>query len=177
MHSALYVCLPRAQARTSLRARELVCEYLTDEGFEAQGRFGGHCDYFKVGGRWSGRLTWLRLRNEQPQQFDRFWKQFHTASSAAGRKRLVRKSFPAYRGPTLIDRGRTEFLGKPDDCQIMDEPLFRQLQAGFSEEVEYEYEITKPNVIFTDDPDDDFEWPKTIGAAAAFWVVIVDYHD
>ena len=58
----------------------------------------------------------------------------------------------------------------------MNEPLFRQLKAGFSEEVRYEFEITKPNVIFTDDPDDDFEWPTTSSAAAEFWVVIVDYH-
>ena len=57
----------------------------------------------------------------------------------------------------------------------MDEALFQQLKAGFSEEVDYSYEITEPNVIFTDDTAD-FEWPKTGEQAAKFWVVVIDYH-
>ena len=67
MHGVLYVCLPRSQARSSLQARKKVCEYLTEEGFDNQRRFSGHCDYFSVGGRYSGRLSLLRLRHEHPQ--------------------------------------------------------------------------------------------------------------
>ena len=53
MHGVLYVCLPRFEAKTSPQARRKVCGYLEDEGFALQCRFGGHCDYFSVGGRWS----------------------------------------------------------------------------------------------------------------------------
>jgi hypothetical protein len=58
----------------------------------------------------------------------------------------------------------------------LDEPLFQRLKPGFSESVDYSFGINKPNVIFTDDPDDNFEWPKTSGEAAKFWVVAIDYH-
>ena len=57
----------------------------------------------------------------------------------------------------------------------MDEPLFRQLKAGFGSVVDYSYEIAEPNVICTEDTDD-FEWPTTAEEAAKLWVVVIDYH-
>ncbi len=178
MHGVLYVCLPRSEARSSMQARKKVCEYLTQEGFDTQLRFSGHCDYFSVGGRWSGRLNWLRLRHENSKHFDKFWKQYVETETGEEEKQLFQKAFPKFRGnpPFLRRRGRTGFFGHADDAQIMDEPIFQQLKAGFSEEISYAYEITEPNVIFTDDPDDDFEWPETPEEAAKFWVVLIDYH-
>jgi hypothetical protein len=177
MHAVLYVCLPRSKARTSLQARRKVCEYLTQEGFDTQLRFSGRCDYFSVGGRHSGRLALLRLRYEQPKQFDRLMKRYQMKSvDEAKAERLFREAFPDYRGKLPINRGSTGFEGEADDAQIMDESLFEQLKAGFSDMVDYSYEIKEPNVIFTDEPDDDFEWPKTAEEAARFWVVVIDYH-
>jgi hypothetical protein len=178
MHGVLYVCLPRSQARSSLQARKKVCEYLTEEGFDTQLRFSGHCDYFSVGGRWSGRLPLLRLRSEQPKVFDRFWKQYGATSSSDEVDRLCRvfrETFPEYRGKMPIYRERSGDYGHPDDAQIMDEALFQQLKSGFGEGVDYSYEITEPNVICTEDTDD-FEWPKTCDEAARLWVVVIDYH-
>jgi carbon storage regulator CsrA len=71
MHGVLYVCLPRSQARNILQARKQVCEYLSQEGFDTELRFSGCCDYFRVGGRWSGSLTLLRLRGRQPKRLSR----------------------------------------------------------------------------------------------------------
>lgn len=176
MHGVLYVCLPRFEAKTSPQARRKVCGYLEDEGFALQCRFGGHCDYFSVGGRWSGRLGLLRLQHEYPKEFRRFWKQYQACSTDKEGLRLFREAFPEYRGEPLIGRSTANFYGKPDDAQIMDEPLFRQLQAGFSEEVTYAYEITEPNVIFTDEPDADFERPKNAKQSVDFWTVLIDYH-
>lgn len=176
MHGVLYVCIPRSQARSSLQARKKVCEYLTEEGFDTQLRFSGHCDYFSVGGRYSGRLSLLRLRQEQPKQFDRFWKRYWMKSvSDKEAEGLFRQSFPAYRGKLPISRGSVGFDGSPDDAQVMDEPLFQQLKAGFGDGVDYSYEIAQPNVICTEDTDD-FEWPKTAEEAAKLWVVVIDYH-
>jgi hypothetical protein len=172
MHAVLYVCLPRSQARSSLQARKQVCDYLTQEGFDTQLRWSGCCDYFGVGGRWSGRLSLLRLRHEQPKQFDRFWKPYTGGSTGEDAEALFRKLFPKYRGKLPINRG---FEGEPDDAQVMDEPLFQQLKKGFGTVVDYSYKIDEPNVICTEDTDD-FEWPKTGEEAAKFWVVVIDYH-
>ncbi len=176
MHGALYVCIPRSQASTSLRARKAVCRYLNEEGFALQCRFGGHCDYFSVGGRWSGRLSLLRLQHEYPKKFGKFWKQYEACETTKAAQRLFKSAFPEYQGPALIERSDIDFYGEQDDAQIMDATLFRQLRKGFGEVVTYAWEITEPNVIFTDDPDDDFEWPKGAKQAAEFWTVVIDYH-
>lgn len=175
MHAVTYVCLPRSQARNSLEARKKVCDYLTEAGFDTVLRFSGRCDYFSVGGRWSGRLTLLRLRDEQPKVFDRFWKRLKTTETGEEAEALFRKAFPEFRGTLPLNRADTEFEGEPDDAQIMDRPLFDQLQAGFGDDVDYSYEIDSPNVICTED-DEDFKWPKTAKQAANFWVVVIDYH-
>ncbi len=177
MHAVLFVCLPRTEARNSLQARKQVCDYLTQEGFDSDLRFAGRCDYFGVGGRCSGRLSLLRLRYEDPKRFDRFWKKFcMTKTTAEQAKQLFRETFPGYKGKLPICREGTDFHGEPDDAQIMDEPLFQQLKAGFSEDVSYAYDIKEPNVIFMGGPDPS-EWPKTNKEAAKFWVVVIDYHD
>jgi|SRR5579872_486436 len=175
MHGVLYVCLPRSQARSSLQARKKVCEYLTQEGFDTQLRFSGHCDYFSVGGRYSGRLSLLRLRQEQPNQFDWFWKRYWMKDMGEEAERLFRQAFPEYREKLPINRGSVGFDGASPGAQIIDEALFQQLKAGFGDVVDYSYEINKPNIICTEDTDD-FEWPKTSEEAAKLWVVVIDYH-
>jgi hypothetical protein len=88
MHAVLFVCLRRTEARSSLQARKTVCDYLTQEGFDMDLRFAGRCDYFGVGGRYSGRLSLLRLRYQEPKVFDRFWKKYwmHQTTTDNGRR-------------------------------------------------------------------------------------------
>lgn len=120
----------------------------------------------------------VSVRSEQPKVFDRFWKQYGATSSREEVDRLCRlfrERFPSYRGKLPICRENVAFDGEPDDPQIMDEPLFRQLKKGFSDSVDYSYEITEPNVICTEDTDD-FEWPKNGEESAKLWVVVIDYH-
>jgi hypothetical protein len=52
MHGTLYVGISRANAKSSLAARKLACEYLVEEGFIPVLEFAGHADYLSVGGRW-----------------------------------------------------------------------------------------------------------------------------
>jgi hypothetical protein len=174
MHAVLYVCLPRIEASSSLQARKKVCNYLNEEGFGPITRFGGHCDYFSVGGRASGLLSLRRLRHEHPKAFDRFWKRYTGKATSEEVEALFWEVFPKYQGKLPINRGGNGFFGKLDDAQIMDEALFQQLKAGFSNVVDYSCEITEPNVICTEDTDD-FEWPKT-SEKADLWVVVIDYH-
>lgn len=175
MHAALFVCLPRSQGRNSLQARKKVCAYLTEQGFDTHLRFSGCCDYFKVGGRWSGQLTLFRLQHEQPRQMARFWKRYDGASPR-GARALFRDMFPDFRGQPPVGRSPYGRYGHPDDAQVMDGLLFKWLRGGFSEEVRLSHDLARPNVIFTDDPDDDFEWPRTVEESAKFWVVVIDYH-
>ena len=93
----------------------------------------------------------LRLRHEQTKLFDRFWNRYMASSTDKEDYRLFREAFPKVQGKVPFHRGRIRFYGKPDDAQIMDEPLFQQLKAGSSNFVDYSYEITEPNVIFADD--------------------------
>lgn len=176
MHAVLYVCLPRSEARNSLQARKNVCEFLSEKGFDRPRKAFGRCDYFSVGGRASGRLSLLRLRHQQPKQFDRFWKTISADSYCENPKVLFHKTFPKYPERLPLGRPYPGFYGAPDDAQIMDEPLFKQLKRGFSEEVNYAYELKEPNVIFANASDDDFVWPKTNKQASDFWVVVIDYH-
>jgi hypothetical protein len=148
---------------------------LIDEGFNIWLRFSGCCNYFSVGGCFSGRLSLLRLRYKKKKVFDRFWKRCQTISTAEEAERLFREAFPEFRGNAPFNRNSTGFEGEPDDAQIMDESLFQQLKDGFSTSVDYSYEIKEPNVIFTDSTDES-EWPKTGEEAEKYWVVVIDYH-
>lgn len=173
MHGVLFVCLPRSEARSSIQARKRVCEYLTNEGFDTQLRFSGCCDYFSIGGRYSGWLNLLRLRHDHPKEFGRFWKRMKSIDDSEAEE-LFRQAFPNYRGKLPFDRGSFGFEGAPDDAQMMDEPLFRQLKPGFGDSIVYSYDIAEPNVICTEE--DCFHWPKTAEEAKTLWVVVVDYH-
>jgi hypothetical protein len=164
-----------------LQARKKVCEYLTQEGFDTQLRFSGRCDWFKEGGRWSGQLSRLRLVYEQPKQWETFCNRTRTITGEEA-KPIFREMFPTFRGEAPFGRESSgKLYGRPDDAQIMDEPLFQRLKKGFSEEVTPPIEDKGPNVIFTTDeyvqaPDGDFPWPKTGTEGERWWVVIIDYH-
>jgi hypothetical protein len=158
-----------------LQARKKVCEYLTEEGFDTQRRWSGCCDYFGVGGRWSGRLSLLRLGHEQPEQMARFWERCKGTSTDEEAGALFREMFPEFRWEPPVGRERIGEYGEPDDAQIMDGPLFQQLKAGFSSDVDHSSESDEPNVICTEDAYD-FEWPRTAEEAAKLWVVVIDYH-
>jgi hypothetical protein len=174
MHSLLYVCLPRSAARTSLQARKRVYEYLGEQGFHLGDlRFAGVCDWYKVGGRWSGQLTMLRLEQEKRLDARKYWRLRSKAKTFEESAAAFRECFPEFRGPAPLGREKVPYLGYPDDAQILDKHLFRVLKKGFSDDVAWECE---PNVIFTGEPDNEFQRPRTPEEAAKFWVVLIDYH-
>jgi hypothetical protein len=176
VHFLLYVCLPTDKARTSLQARRRVCQYLTEEQFMHDGRFCGMCDYFLVGGRYSGMLSLLRLKQHHPRIFKRFSAQYRDISEAKAAYELFRRSFPEYQGMNPLYRPKSRIYGYPDDAQIMDEVLFAALKDGFDEYVTNVVSFEKPNVIFTDLGED--EWPvDAIIGVGRHWVVVIDYHD
>ena len=176
MHFLLYVCLPAVEAKTSLQARRRACRYLKQEHFVSSGRFCGHCDYFSVGGRYSGMLTLLRLKHHYPREFQQFLKEYRVVQKPSAAVKLFKKRFPNFEGIRPVDRSEVDFYGYQDDAQIMDEVLFAELKDGFDEYVKSAVAFEKPNVIFTDL--DETEWPEEAESAVGqHWVVTVDYHD
>ena len=182
MHSLLCVCLPRSEARSSLQARKKVSDYLTAECFDTPARFSGRCDYFGVGGLWSGWLTVLRLKSQDPKRYKRFLESCTEETTREERVKLFKEAFPKFRGKVPVGRKDAMLLdyGYPDDAQIMDEPLFQILKKGFCEEIP-DSDEGPAHVIFATEsifqgPDSDFPWPKNGTEAAEFWVVVIDYH-
>src|SRR5687767_10665172 len=165
MHFCLYLCVPRSAANTSRRA---AAEYVDDENFASETRFGGVSDYFGVGGRWSGRLELLRLKDASAMKFRQFWTQFENVKTPAQEQKLFKKTFPEYTAALPVARSRESFLGDADDAQIMDAVLFRQLKRGFSEYVDHSWEPSKPNVPFTDLGEG--EW-HDVEVIDEYWVV------
>jgi hypothetical protein len=72
MHGTLYIGISSEYANASLAARKLACEYLDEEGFTPIRDFGGKADYYQVGGRCSGFLSLLKLKDSEPKQFAKF---------------------------------------------------------------------------------------------------------
>lgn len=176
MHFLLYVCLPVEEAKTSLQARKRVCRYLEREHFVSRGRFCGKCDWFKVGGRYSGMLSLLRLKHQHPRIFKRFLKLELEIKDPQEGQNLFARLFPQYKGDNPFYRGRLGFYGCSDDAQIMDETLFAELKDGIDEYVTNAIAFERPNVIFTDLVEE--EWPADpAGGVGRHWVVVIDYHD
>ena len=134
------------------------------------------CDYFSVGGRYSGMLNMLRLKQNHPRVFKRFLTQSRDISGGKVASGLFRRCFPEYKGMNPLYRSKFRIYGYPDDAQIMDEVLLAALKDGFAEYVTGAIPFEKPNVIFTDLGED--EWLEdTISRVGQHWVVVIDYHD
>jgi len=176
MHFLLYVCHPLDDANTSLQARKGVKRYLEQEHFVSHGRFCGHCDYFSVGGRYSGMLNLLRLKQQKQSEFNHFLGQYQGITKPEEGVKLFKNCFPDYKEEIPVYRNGVNQLGCHDDAQIMDESLFAELRKGFSEYVSAAVAFEEPNVIFTDLCED--EWPEDADSAfGRHWVVVIDYHD
>lgn len=176
MHFILYVCLPTVKAKTSLQARKRVCRYLSEEQFVHNGRFCGLCDYFLVGGRYSGMLNMLRLKHHHPRQYKKYIAQINKALNAKEAYKVFKNCFPEYNGMNPFYRNNFRVHGYPDDAQIIDGVLFAELKHGFSEEVSFGLPFEKPNVIFTDLCED--EWPvDEKSEVGRHWIIVIDYHE
>lgn len=75
MHHRYFVLTDKANAKTSLQARTYVESWLNEEGFAGEGtRFSSSfCDWFVIGGRWSGELVKRFLDQEKLKLF---WEEF-----------------------------------------------------------------------------------------------------
>jgi len=180
MHGTLYIGISCQHAKSSLAARKLACEYLDEEGFTPIRDFGGKADYYQVGGRCSGFLSLLKLKDSEPKQFARFWRQFIKAGDSDQAKTVFQKWYPDYPGRIPVrrdDEGKVPHLGYPDDALVIDKSLFDQLREGFSTEFRYSWGLEEKLCALYRDWDEDYQWPENPeDVIGKIWVVVLDYH-
>ena len=176
MHHRLLITLAMEAGATSLDARISVrSRLLEDDSFCGQGgRFGSPlCDWFVLGGRWSGTLKKQLLGQEYR---DAFHREFPKLANGGISTRLVEnhresldqlwRRFGGQDGHPLTRSGYDE-LGADDDAMPIDAALYEQF---LKEHRGYEF---GGNSEFADlDGDAVDEW--FIGRK---WIVVVDYHN
>ena len=146
MHYPLYVIVKNDTfgVKTSGEARQLVAEYLTNSGFvENDGEFdGGICDWFVIGGRWSGELTIETFTDEQKEIYEKLVKDFGEKYgwSTGGEERVTEETrrkqwmemqeevFPEIETP-LRWRNTYDELGQEDDAMFITREVWNKVIA------------------------------------------------
>jgi len=189
-----YVLFPVEKASTSLEARQHVMNELSDDPtFVGEGGLFASpvCDWFVIGGRWSGKLYRKSLRDE-------FWNQakqlqpttdhdigFSNSFIQENRKNLDtiwRKLGGQYASP--LNRDPYSRLGEDDDACVLDDSLAKDLNVYLHNHDEYDVEeccITNcgwglaPKVISLD-YDLLCDLKDFTSVVGEYWVVVIDYH-
>lgn len=176
MHHRMLITLTTTPGATSLDARiQARSKLLEDDSFCGQGgRFGSPlCDWFVIGGRWSGRLKEQLLGADYRDALQREFPDFTNgwfATSLIEKYRhdldqLWRRFGGCFGHP--ITRSSYEELGEEDDAMLIDAALYeRFLKQHHGLEIDDD-----PRFADLDgDPVDDW----FIGCK---WIIVVDYHN
>lgn len=196
MHYAYFVSIPKDEAETPEAAIRTAEQFLDSNAFVSEGGLyaGGKCDWYEVGGRWSGLFTEMRpeytafmsavktmLAKDFPTIADDF---LQTHSYGSPDKNLLRDkaqakvlklweksgiegvSCPLARGGTFSWKGqeRNQF----DDAQLLTQEQYDALIAkdgGYGDS----------EVVMTDTYEESTikNSPEMVGR----WCVVIDYHN
>lgn len=183
MHNLAYALLPIEEATSSEEARNIVYDFLVNdasfmEDSNASYRFWSPiCDYFRIGGRFSGDLTSQNILDEFYRKVnalqggnpsDSYSVIFITENRAALDK-IWHDLGGKYVNP--LSRNAGNYNGYEDDAMIIDEEIAEKLNK-----------IEQPDVVgnerVLDCSSDNCYWEiddykDLIGKA---WVVVIDYH-
>lgn len=200
MHYAAYVLVSKLEAKSSLDAREEVRNLLiNDPSFIGEGGrfYTPVCDWFVIGGRWSGDLSPQQLRDEFFRQADQLnslgkgpggYSQEFIKNNREQLDAIWQKLGGKYASP--LTRDQYDELGEEDDAHLLDKPLAERLNVFLQVGDEYtkaeEYCIMRKALWST---------PIEIGPAVIsleydvlyglidfndlvdkYWVVVIDYH-
>jgi hypothetical protein len=181
MHFRFLVTCEQGAAETSAEAREYVLDTLHEESFCSDGRWGGGlCDWFVIGGRWSGdlsRYTWARTITEEMIARERehgvqVWGAYYPDSEKTRTQQELAMQFQqlwdsqapeAYRGIPYC-RDTYQRNGYEDDAMLLTQELYDSLLKQYEGKEESEHHA---------DLEYDAVSPAMIGKK---WLVVVDYH-
>lgn len=185
MHYRLFVLTNKEHAKDSKEVRRYVYNELSsDPSFCGEcGRFGSPlCDWFVIGGRWSGELTKALLDQEKLKAFEKefeetygWWiggKERITEETRAEQSiALFKKYFSDFQGGHPYWRNSYAHLGYEDDAVIVSKEIWEKVLKKY-ESVDYQVEDEDSDVAVVDLDCD----PISEGAIEKKWLVVVDYH-
>lgn len=200
MHYAAYVLVSKAEATTSVEARQEVMNSLEgDPSFVGEGGrfFTPVCDWFVIGGRFSGWLYPQQIRDEFFHQADQLnskekepgW--YSTEFIHYSCKQLDaiwQKLGGQYASP--LTRCAYDSCGEEDDAQILDRPLAEQMNVFLQDRDKYstveDYCIRykapwSPSIkigpaVISLECDVLFDLTDFNTLVGNYWVVVIDYH-
>lgn len=176
MHHRLLITLTMSAGTTSLDARiRTRSKLLEDDSFCGEGgRFGSPlCDWFVIGGRWSGVLKERLLGPDYQDELHREFPAFTNGWFATG---LIEKHRHGLHqlwrrfggcGSHPITRSGYQDLGDEDDAMLIDAALYEHFLK------QYRGVETADDFLFAD-LDGDPVGESFIGRK---WLVVVDYHN
>jgi hypothetical protein len=174
MHNRLFVTVSLPDNATSKEARRSVYNILiADNSFISEGgRFGcSLCDWFVIGGRWSGFFAETLLGQEYQTAVATLNASFSRLSPSPDNRELHRKASDALwcehggTGPRPETRDSYEELGYADDAMLLSDPLYATFLA--------EYSVNGESNEYIDLDGDELQ-PDFVGRK---WLVVVDYHN
>lgn len=185
MHYRLFVLTQKEHAKDSEEVRRYVYNELSsDPSFCGEGgRFGSPlCDWFVIGGRWSGELTKAGLDQEKLKAFEKEFGELYgwwtggkgTVTEEIRAKQAVevfKKYFPDFQGGHPYWRNSYAHLGYKDDAMIVSKEIWGKVLKAY-ESVDYRVEDEDSDLAVVDLECDPIS-ERVIGKK---WLVVVDYH-
>jgi len=186
VHYRMFVTFDKGNAKTSKEARDYAYDtLLNDSGFSSEGsRFGSPvCDWFVIGGRWSGLLSTVSWGKKLYKQIRKMEKeadiQIRGCHYGSEEKRgeqttlkekvetLYEEALPKrYKGLLTYDRSSYAQYGYEDDAMVLTKELYEAcLKDHEGEDCDGEHYV---------DLDFDCVGPEMVGKK---WLVVVDYHN
>ena len=187
MHAVLYVLVPKEEVNSSIDARRYVASWLASEGFvmadtgeSTGGRFKGVCDWFVIGGRWSGILTKVQLDLAKVQKAEQefedkygWWIGGEENITEETRKKqyeeIFFKYFPEFKGNVPAWRDSYCVMGYEDDAQIVNDAIYEHLIKNSRGKTNF----WDGGCVVSTDESLDYEKDSVVGKA---WIVVVDFH-
>jgi len=178
MHHLMLTTLEMPDDHTSLAARIDVQNILQgDPSFGGDGgRFGSPlCDWFVIGGRWSGELKETLIGEPYKTafacEFPELAKGWYRPDLVDKHRERLNELWHSFggTGDSPLLRTRYDFLGCEDDAMLVDQALFDHFLAGHLGE---SIEIEGSSGTFAD-LDNEAVDASFIGRK---WLVVVDYH-
>ena len=179
MHYRMYVTTTLSDDANSEDARKEVFNYLAaDDSFCGEGgRFGSPlCDFFEIGGRWSGHLAQTvigeSLRKAIIERFPPEGDEWCPHSLVVSHGDELDALWQAHggTGKSPYTRNSNAELGQPDDAMLLTRELYDALLAGYESESFVMDDFHCKYIDLDKEP----LRPEAIGQK---WLVVVDYHN
>jgi hypothetical protein len=179
MHYLMLITFEMLPGELSQQARKRALGLLQeDQSFcgEGGGRFGSPiCDWFVIGGRWSGHLRATLLgqpyRDTLEQRFPKLVLDWYSDSDVAPHRHALNALWREYggTGPSPYNRSSYEMTGYDDDALPVDQQLYDRFLVRYRRKSDCDDGSCRFADLDGEDVGDSFIGRK--------WIAVVDYHN